>query len=229
MIKILPFILVALLILGGLGYFRFFAAKQSLEAPTTQVSEEPVEVPKTLPGASLEDTITNVVNKLNASPKPQIDSGLDSRLKTVEAGITELKARVSSLEKGTTTTTQTSSSKVPLYIPLGSGGSTASQAYVSMSTYQVTLNPADYTGYSSMQLEVNIRKNQPGEKVYARLYNTTDNTAVSSEVSTESTTFVWLSSSTFTLPSGQKTYTLQVKVPDGTEAFIQNARIKVNF
>jgi len=80
-----------------------------------------------------------------------------------------------------------------------------------------------------MQLEVNMRLNQPGGTLYARLYNSTSGGATSSEVSSTSTTSSIFTSSTFTLPTGSKTYILQAKTSDGTSAFLDTARIKVNF
>lgn len=240
MLKILLIVIILLGISGGLIYFRFFLSNRS--APVTPqaaeniVSEEPIEVPKTLPDApvednieALEDTVKTLVDQVN-SLKSQTSQNLDLRLKAVETAIVDLKVRITNLEQASPAPAQTTTTtNPPLYIPLGSGGSTQSQAFVNIDTYQIALNPQDYAGYKNMQLEVNIRRNQPGNQVYARLYNTTDGTATSSEMTTSSTTFVWLSSNAFTLASGAKTYVVQLKVPDGTEGFIQNARIKVNY
>lgn len=235
MIKLLPFILVAFLILGGLGYWRFFAAKQSLQTPTAKVLEEPVEVPQALPDASVEDrvksleeTITSVVNKINAQPTPQADPSLDSRLKSVEAVVTELKAKVSSLENAPSAPAAVTS-KAPLYIPLGSGGQISDTNWTSLNSFQVSLDPVSYSGYTSMQLEVNMRLNQPGGQVSARLYNSSTSSVVSSEISSTSTTSSVVTSAPFTLPTGVKTYILQAKSKDGNPTFIDYARIKVNF
>lgn len=238
MIKFLPFILVALLVLGGLGYFRFFAAKQSLQtfSSPTEVSEEPVEVPKTLPGASLEDrvkgledTITSLVNKVNVTPKPTSDPALDSRLKSAETAVTELKARVSSLEKASPAPAATSS-KSTLYIPLGSGGGPwADQNWYSMPEYEISLDPANYPGYSGMVLEVTFRMVEAAGTGSVRLYNVTDGSAVSGQLDTTSTIFALKTSPSFTLSTGTKTYRLQVKSTSNRDIFIQSARIKVNF
>lgn len=55
MIRFLPFIfiIVALLVLGGLGYWRFFAANRSLTTSKPESVEDRV--------ASLENTITSLV------------------------------------------------------------------------------------------------------------------------------------------------------------------------
>ena len=238
MIKLLPFILVALIILGGLGYWRFFVAKQNLQtSPAESLIEEPVEVPKTAPDASLEDrvksledTITPVVNKINASPKPTTNSSLDSRLNTLEGSITELKARVSSLENQTPAPAATSSKSSTVYIPLGSGGGPwANIDWYSMPEYEVSLDPANYPGYSGMVLEVTFRLVEAAGTGSVRLYNVTDSSATSGQLDTNSSTFALKSSSSFKLATGTKTYKLQVKSTSNKDIFIQSARIKVNF
>lgn len=237
MLRLLPFILVALLILGALGYWRFFAAKQSLETAQTEVVESPLEVPKTLPGASLEDriknledTITSVVNKVNATPKPTTDSSLDSRLNSAESQVTELKVRVSSLENATPAPQVTSSKSSTVYIPLGSGGGPwANTDWYSMPEYEVSLDPANYPGYTGMVLEVTFRLVEAAGTGSVRLYNVTDSSATSGELTTTSSTFSLKTTSSFKLVSGTKTYRLQVKSTANKDLFIQSARIKVNF
>lgn len=237
MIKLLPFVLIPILVVAGLGYWRFVATKQNLESPKTSQSDEgPIEVPKTLPGATieekvkaLENSLTNVVNKLNLpAPSPTVDSSLDTRLKAAEAAVTELKARVSSLENASPAPVVTSG-KSTVYIPLGSGGAGGDKGWVSNGNYGATIDPAEYPGYSTMQFEVNFRLTQKIGTAYARLFNVTDGNATSGEVSTTSDGFSWQTSSSFTLPNGKKTYTVQFKSSDGTEAQFQSARIKVNF
>lgn len=239
MIKILPFIIVAFLIVGGLFYFRFHAAQQDLTTSSSTAQSSPIEVPKTAPGATLDDRVTAlessvkaIADKINSISSTQTPSSLDSRLKNVESSITELKARVASLENSSTaktTTTTTNSSKSTIYIPLGSGGQINSTNYSSLNTFQINLDPSQYSGYSSMQLEVNMRLNQPGGTLSARLLNNNSGSAISSEISTGSTSSVIVSSTGFTLPSGSNNYVLQAKTSDGSQAFLDYARIKVNF
>lgn len=206
---------------------------------SSQVQDsELVEVPKTLPQAtvedrvkSLEDTITKLVPQVN-NLKPsssQTGSSLDLRLTNAESAVTELKARVSALEKATPVSAA-STSKSPLYIPLGAGGGPwTDQDYNTLNEYQASINSDSYSGYSGMQLEVNFRLTESAGTGYVRLYNVTDGSSISSEVSTTATTFGLQTSGTFKLPSGQKTYTIQVKSSQGKNLFVQSARIKVNF
>ncbi|MDO8576757.1 MAG: hypothetical protein Q7R82_00260 [Candidatus Daviesbacteria bacterium] len=245
MIRLLPFILIPVLIIAGLGYWRFVVSKPSVTTASpvsSQVQDsELVEVPKTLPQAtvedrvkSLEDTITKLVPQVNSlkssSTETLVSGSLDSRLTNVESAVTDLRARVSALEKATPTTVS-SGSKSPLYIPLGaSGGPWSDSNWYTLNEYQASINPDNYSGYSSMQLEVNFRMGESGNTGSARLYNVTDSGAVSSsDVSTTSSNFGLQTSSTFKLPGGQKTYTIQIKSSTGKELFVQSARIKVSF
>lgn len=236
MLKILPAIFIIILIAGGLIWWRF-STKSILTSPQTETPKAPAEVPKTLPGAtledrikSIEDSILTIVNKINsATPPTQSDAAVDTRLKDVEAQVTEVKARVSSLERLSPAPAVSSAQKVPLYIPLGSGGQTTDSNWANLNSVQISLDPASYPGYTSMQLEVNMRLNQPGGQVSARLYNSSSSSATSSEISSTSTTSSVGTSGTFTLPGGSKNYILQAKSKDGSLVFIDNARIKVNF
>ena len=241
MIRLLPFVLIPILIIGGLLFWRNLATKQSLTTSQANQSDlTPVEVPKTLPGASLEDrvksledTITKLVpqvNNLKPGSSPAASSSLDSRLKDVESTVTELKARVSSLEKATPAPAITSGSKSPLYIPLGGGGGPwGDQDWYTLTEYQALINPDNYSGYSSMQLEANLRLAEAAGTGSVRLYNVTDGSSILSEVSTTGTTSSLQTSATFKLPGGQKTYAIQVKSSQGSKLSVQSARIKVNF
>lgn len=241
MVRLLPFILIPVLIVGGLGYWRYTSTKQSLTTPQTNEMEQgPLEVPKTLPNASLEDKVKSLedavnklitkVNSLKSAEGSSQTSSSDTRLSAVEAGLTELKARVSSLENATPVTTTTTTSKSTVYIPLGSGGGPwANTDWYSMLEYEVSLDPANYPGYTGMILEVTLRLVEAAGTGSVRLYNTTDGTAISGQLDTTSSTFSLKTSSSFKLPSGSKTYRLQVKSTANKDLYIQSARIKVNF
>ena len=167
------------------------------------------------------------VNSLkSSSAQTGSSNSLDARLANVEAAITELKARVSSLEKVTPPAT---SSKSTVYIPLGAGGYWTDIDWHTLTEYEASLNPDNYPGYSGMNLEVNFRLVDSSGTGSVRLYNVTDNSAVSSQMNTTSTTFSLFSTSSFKLPAGTKTYRLQVKSTERKELHIQSARIKVNF
>lgn len=241
--KLLPFVIIPILIiLAGLGYWRYTASKQDLANPQItsleNAASSPMEVPKTLPGATLENRVTSledIVVKLvpqvnNLKPQTtQNTTSLDNRLTAIEAAVTEIKARVSALEKSAPASS-VSNSKYPLYIPLGaSGGPWTDTNWNTLNEYQVSINPDNYSSYTGMILEVNFRLVDPTGTGSIRLYNITDSSVISSEASTSVTSFAVYSTSSFKLPSGTKTYKLQVKSTQGKEIYIQSARIRVNF
>lgn len=237
MIKLLPFILIPVLVLTGLGYWRFQASKPNLTSSKVQ-EKGPVEVPATLPGAStedrvkvLEEVITKLVGQVNALKTPiktESNSSLESKITSLESTVTDLKARISALEKATPAPAN-STSKSTVYIPLGSGGKWGDKDWYTTSEYEVSLNPANYPGYTGMILEVTFRLGEAAGTGSVRLYNVSDGSSISSQLDTTSTSFSLKTSSSFTLPSGSKTYKLQVKSSEQKDLFIQSARIKVSF
>ncbi len=238
MIRLLPFILIPILIIGGLGWWRYNAAKQSLTTSQTEVQDlrAPIEVPKTLPNASvedrvksLEDSVAKLINQVNSfKSSGSSTTSSDTRLFSAEGGITELKARVSSLEK-TSPAPATAGSKAPLYIPLGAAsGPWGSQDWNTINDYEALINSDSYSGYSNMQLEVIFRLTEAAGTGSVRLFNATDNSSYS-QVDTTSTSFGLKTSGNFNLPSGTKTYKLQVKSTQGKDLFIQSVRIKISF
>lgn len=237
MIKILPFVLIPLLILASLGYWRLvYLPKQALDARKT-INAESVEVPKSLPGVRSEEKIVTLEKSIQTLTK-QIDtlksagssqSSEDTRLTSAESAIVELKARVSALENATPQPAS-SITQSAVYIPLGSGGGPwANQDWYSTPEYEVSLDPGNYPNYKGMYLEVTFRLAEAVGTGSVRLYNVTDGSAISSQVDTTSTSFGLLTTSSFKLPSSTKTYRLQVKSSEGKNIFIQNARIRVNF
>lgn len=237
MVRLLPFIIIPVLLVLGFGVWRMYANKPA-QNPTTSVdnvSTGPVEVPKTLPQQSSEDkiktleegitTLTKEVNNLKTE-----NSSLNVKLKALEGVDTDITTRVSALEKATPAPTAASStSKSTVYIPLGGGGSWGDQDWYTLTDYQVNLDPANFPGYTGMVLEIIFRLAESAGTGYVRLYNTTDGSVTSSEITTTSTTFGLSSSSSFKLAPGSKNYALQVKSSQGKTLFIQTARIRVNF
>ena len=175
---------------------------------------------------SLATKLAAEVNKLK-SPAPKESS--DPKLNSLDAAVTELKIKVANLQAATPVP-QASSSKSIVYIPLGSGGGPwTDQSWNTLNEYQVSIDPNDYPGYTSMQLEANFRLVEAVGTGSVRLYNVTDATSLLSQIDTTSTGFSVQNSGSFKLAAGRKTYTLQVQSSQSKSLFIQNARIKVNF
>lgn len=166
----------------------------------------------------------------SAAPLVKNSSTDSQKIKDLETIITQLQAKVATLEQQTNQTSQPSSASTPVvYIPLGSGGSTDDKNWFGLDGYEISLNPADYPGYTNMYLEVTLKLVEKVGTSYARLYSISDNKAISSEVSTTSEKNTLLTSLGFKLPDGSKTYRLQVKSSEGYQVLLQNSRIKVTF
>lgn len=214
------------------------------------VNNQSISTIKTDPQAKAEEAIDNRVRELEfvvtdlvskvGSLSPSKSTVTEDRVKKLEDSLNDIKSRVVTLEQSkttsasttTTATSQTSSStstKAPSYVPLSWSGESKSTSWASITGQEFTINPADYSGYKTMQLEVSLLIFQNGT-AYARMEDKAAGTAVlASEVSTTATDYTWLTSATFTLPSGSKTYRLQLKSLTGYAAQVQNARLKINF
>ncbi len=242
MIKFLPVVILILLVSGTFLYIRSKAEK-----PASPVPETVETVSKALPTPAstsnedrikaLEDSVVLIAKKVGSLSSGSVQSAdwrttspqTETRIKNLENTVVSLQGQIDTL-KGTSTQTPTSSKKSPVYIPLGSNGTTNDKNWYSIANYQANINPGDYPGYTNMQLEMVMNLNEAVGTAKARLYNNTDSSAVSSsEVSTSATTATLLTSSGFTLPAGSKTYILQIQSTEGYTVNLQSARIRVNF
>ncbi len=243
MIKFLPYLLVSVLVVGlaGLGYWRLNVSKSnSLTAPSITSNNRPIEVPKALPEASveervktLEDLVSKLVTQVNAL-KPQSASqsnfSTDTKTAVLEASLTELTVRVAALEKSNPTSATSTTGKYPLYIPMGgAGGPWDNNDWVTQNDFVALINPDNYPEYKNMQLEVIGRLIESSGTGSVRLYNSTDSSAITSQADLTSSTASLITSPTFTLPAGLKTYKIQTKVSSDKHFTVQSVRIKVNF
>lgn len=242
MVKYLPIVLVMIVMISGLLYLRFRQTPTPKSQGTTQTATTQDTSPKQ-PVSTLsleqrvkilEDSVVLIAKKIGGSAGQQIldktttTTSSDFKIKNLEDTVASLQQQIDVL-KQTSTPTQTVG-KTTVYIPLGSGGSSTDSNWTTMEAYQVSLDGADFPGYTSMQLEITGKLIQSAGTGYGRLYNSSDSQAVaSSDVSTTSDQYVLLTSSGFKLSSGRKTYKLQIKTSNNFEFYIQTARIKVNF
>ncbi len=238
MIKIL-LILVLCVGVGVAVYFKFFKTDTKTPIISSGILTNQQDAPVETRLQTIEQAILELAKEINTlktqSPSTTANSNPATSLsspQSTDASIQDLKTRVAALEASSKSsqTTTTSTTKPPLYIPLSSGGSSGDQNWINLPGYIVTIDASNYSGYKNMQLETVMRLNQPGGSVNSRLFNSTDNSVVSnSSSSVSSTDFGVGQSSTFTLPQGNKTYQVQVQSTNGTTAFFELARIKVNY
>lgn len=235
MVKFLIPSAVAILIIGVLSYRHFLAPKIIKNQPSIQTATEAGV--QTADGGRFK-SLEEKVQKLGEITQVAQSTTIYDLVKNLEKAVEDLKSRVSKLEQTPPPpqppqqpqATQSPTNKAPLYIPLGSSGATQALDWTSISSNEVVIDPADYATYSNMYLELSLRAFQGNGKAHARLFNKTDGTAlISSEVSTSNQDYTLLTSSGFKLPSGKKTYILQLKSLTGYEATAQFARIKVTF
>lgn len=239
MIKFLPLIIVILLFLGGLYYFRARSVSPtpSLGVPFSQTSSSNLTSSQTTTEErlkTLEEAVTYLLKQNGKSDKAtsQLSAGegnfdptIENRLKLLETTVGDLKQKVL-----VTPTVSPNSKKPPVYIPLGGNWTTSDKTGLVLPQFKADIDPSEYSGYTSMVLEVNMRLTQQSGTLYANLYNVTDSSDVaSSQISTASDQYNLYSSWTFTLPAGKKTYSLKIKTSNSVDANIQMARIKVNF
>lgn len=245
MLRLLPFVVIIAGVIGAFIYVIFFyhpgpkgVILTGFDSASTQVQVD-----------TLKDRVTDLENKISPgmNDKPQASNApailqqsttsfstdLNTKVTNLEKTVADLQIRVIKLENATpppSTQVSSSSNKYPLYIPLGTGGQIGDKNWNTTGTYQVTIDPANYPGYKNMQLEINSKMAQSSGQANFRLFNNSDNSALSSsDVSTTSSNYTWVTSGGFTLTSGSKTYILQIQSTQGYDVFLQNARIKVNF
>jgi len=246
MVKLLPLGLVVLLMVGSLIYLRV-RSSENLSLPSSNViTEDTAEYERRLAEATneervkiLESSVIKLAKEVSTLKSSQNLTELEQRLQKLEqevAGLTKETVEIDfnpykSLNlTPTAAPTATPVSKSVFYIPLSGNTDGSSHDYSSVESVEVLLDPADFPGYSGMQLEVNIKMSEDVGTAYARLYNQTDGSAISSsEISTTAEKYTLLTSSSFKLPSGRKTYRLQIKSTNGYNIYLQNARLKVSF
>lgn len=247
MIRIFAIAIIVLVIIGFLVYQLIFGqfrqnspitsiknSTQTNQTPTPvdisireQLDKLETEIQQLKAKSDSTQTSTSTATSVSSSSK-----SIESRLNTLETLVASLQTRINQQSGTTTTTTTSSSSKQPTaYIPLGDGGSSTKTDWTTSDTMQIEIDTSSYPNYTNMQLEARINVKEGSGRAYARLYNSTDSIAITtSEVSTTSYTPTWVTSSTFTLTPGKKTYKFQLKtLTPNYDAIVTDARIKVNF
>lgn len=241
---ILMVIIVALsaMVLTAGGFFYLQRSKTAPSPPPKEdnLTEVPATVEKEDTDESPTEQLIKSVEQSTTGDNSEATDTLKKQISDLTKIVTDLNNRVTTLEKQdktvvlnqnlpVTSNNQTSQTKAPVYIPLGSGGNISSTTYQNSTVQSVAIDTSKYSGYTSMVLQVSLQIYQNGT-AYARLYNTTDGTAIlGSEVSTNSKTYTQLTSGGFTLPSGQKNYVLQLRSDTGYASQTGNATIVVYF
>jgi hypothetical protein len=242
MIKILAPVFIFIFLVTGFAFYFYFTKPDS---PVKVLQGKPVTKAPSESSASAgleEEDIEELTSPqpLNISPSyTQVPSNQDAKVTVLESKIGFLQKRIEQLEgelgkssNAPQTTTTQSTSKPPGYVfALGSEVSATTLDWTRASSLLVDINPADYPGVKNFQLEVEIQQYQGNGTGYARLYNSTDGLSIlDSEISTGTQSFTWIGSpKTFSLPSGKKTYVLELKTNTGYQVSVRSFRVKVNY
>lgn len=217
---------------AGVGAVMFFS-RESVKTANQTVTEKLAEASSTGPtNIDQYDFLRSEFEKILEASFSAINAKIDSTNKRIDDLSKTKTSAVTTIQPSTsTTTTATSVGAKSVYIPIGTGGSsTSTTGYESIGVQEVTIDTANYPGYKSMVFEAYLRIYQGNGTAFARLQNKTDGTAISgTEISSTSQDFGIISSGTFTLPSGSKKYTVQLKTSTGYSADLQTARIRVDF
>ncbi len=247
---ILPIVIVGLLLSTVVGFLLYQRqttpkVKQAVIQKQDTVDQSnpasPITAEASVPPPlelSAEDTV--IVSRINDLAKQIAKlTGFDTKVDNLEKQIDDLNSRIAKLE-GSTTTYSVAPSATPVAVAttakvtgpmylyaLGYGGSSPSTDWTEISTMTLAFDPAMYPGYKSLQLEAYMRVRDGNGKAFARLF-VSGTAATASEVSTGNYQDEWVSGGTFTWNS-KSTFTLQIKSLTGYDAYISNARIKVNF
>jgi hypothetical protein len=216
------------------------AAEQSIDT-TDQYTEEKttpkVSLPPLVAVTASESALVARVNELTKQVATFQTS--DAKLDNMQKQIDDLNRRLAKYETPTSysisspspvSSAVVSSSTVtgPHYIyALGYGGSTTSTDWTEISSMTIAFDPSDYPGYKSLQLEAYMHVRDGNGQSFARLY-TSGTAATSSVVSSTNYQDEWVSGGTFTWNTAA-TFTIQIKTLNGYDAYLSNARIKVNF
>jgi hypothetical protein len=240
MLRLFPIFIAMALIIGASIYFLFFRSQTHIAGIVLPNSDGSDSLEIRI--SALEESVNKLAAQISVSPKPASSASpgggsineskladLDNKMGSLITRMNQLEAqKTTSSTSLTSTAPTTSTSKYPQYIyPLGYGGSSSAADWTEITTLTITIDPSLYPGYKDMKLEAYIRVKDGNGKAYARLYSSTS-PVVLSEVSTTSFQNTWTSSGGFSL-SGKKTYTFQVKSLTGYEAYLENARVVVNY
>ncbi len=242
---LLPLMIIAALV-AGIYYYIFNNPQKtivsdsviSLPSPSPMVSPTPIPSLNASPLAtnSSNGEVINKVNDLSSVVSKKLSS-IDDRLNNLESSQAQMKTQVAQIEQNNSSVTNQSNSgssttqtKSPAYIPVVTSASATSGDWVDVTGQDIVLNMANYQGYTKIYMETSLRCYQGNGRAYARLFNVTDGTAVlPSELSTSNQDYTYIESASFTLPSSQKTYRLQLKSLTGYSTDIQNVRLRVMF
>ncbi len=115
-----------------------------------------------------------------------------------------------------------------IYIPLLTSASTTEMDWVDIVPSDFYFDLADYSGIKSVHFDVYLKALHGSGRVYVRLYDVTNKRGVDySDHSTQAADFELMRSSPLAIWQGNNLYRIQMKSINGTEAFLEQAKLRV--
>lgn len=214
--------------LSGLFFYLFRFQREKL---TQKPTASPVAI--TTPNPTTTEpspTVTNTPDLWASTCPASCQKLIDQR---VEEAVANLTSQLEALEKkleAVTSTSTSSTSQQPTYIPLVSSAETVSTGWTDVAGSDFRFDPADYPAGATVHYEVNLRAVHGSGLVYTRLYDKTHERGVDfSEHSTNSDSFQYLASNHIAVWQGNNLYRVQIRSSNGTQVELQAAKLKVAF
>lgn len=113
-------------------------------------------------------------------------------------------------------------------IPITSYGESGLVSWTEVKPSEFYFDLINYTGAKEVRFEAYLAADQGAAKVYARLYDATNNRGVDySDIQTNSSSYIRIQSSKVSIWRGNNKYIVQIKSDNGTVAKIKDAKIVI--
>lgn len=150
-------------------------------------------------------------------------------LRELELRVEELENTVADLSSDTptsaTTTTSSTSQVREFFVPLGSG-STFSKDWVDIPTAQATVDSSRYGQIEAVYFEASLHV--INGNVSARLVDASNGAIyTNTEIAHNNSTPTWVTSSSITLGTGERTYKVQLRSDGGWEGILDSGRLRI--
>ena len=117
-----------------------------------------------------------------------------------------------------------------IYVPLGGGIATTNQSWAYTGGAEAYFNKADYPGAKKISWEAFLKIKDSNGEANARLYDATHQVVISnSEINGGGDSYFLKSSASLNLLEGNNLYQVQLRTSTGYEAYLEGARIKVEY
>lgn len=216
---LLGLFLIANLIVLDVVYF--LKPKEEVVSPIATVIEKVREVKKI--EKTKEPSLTEISEEQEADYRLICQEEISQALATISS---ETKEVVKTVYQQTPSVSQPS----VIYIPLGGGVSTTNGSWSYVGGAEAYFDKNNYSGAKNISLEVFLRIKSANGDANARLYDATHGMVISnSELLSGTESFILRSSPALGLLEGNNLYQVQLRSTTGYEAFMDGARLKVEY